>query len=443
MKNSIKIVSFAALFLGLGSCKTDLIQKEVSSGSANFKRYVAVGNSLTAGFADGGLSKNGQMNSYPVMLAEQFKMAGGGDFKVPYLTEGNGNDGNNNPSLVLGYVLPCNSTTPSLAPVYPLGGASALNNVSAQGPFNLVGVPGARAIDANFGLYSALNPYLTRYCLSPGVSTMVSEAMRINATFFTVWLGSNDALLYATGGAVPPVNILSPTLTDTVAFRTAIHAVVDSLTKNGAKGLIANVPDVTSIPYFTTIPWNGVTLTQGKADTLNSIYIGAGLTQIFWKAGANGFVITDSTAPGAMRQATAADLILLVTPGDSLRCGQWGVNPAKPLSDRYVLDESEKNTIQQHIQAYNQAIYSVAMSKGLAFADMNAFLKSFKSGMMYNGIAMNASFISGGAFSLDGVHPNPRGYALIANQLIQAINAKYGSTIPMVDATKYQGIIFP
>ena len=56
---------------------------------------------------------------------------------------------------------------------------------------------------------------------------------------------------------------------------------------------------------------------------------------------------------------------------------------------------------------------------------------------------MDAAFITGGAFSLDGVHPNGRGYALIANEFIKAINAKFGSTIPYVDVTAHPGIIFP
>lgn len=62
---------------------------------------------------------------------------------------------------------------------------------------------------------------------------------------------------------------------------------------------------------------------------------------------------------------------------------------------------------------------------------------------MYNGIGFNTSYVSGGAFSLDGVHPNPRGYALIANEYIKAINAKYGSSVPEVDVTRYTGIVFP
>jgi hypothetical protein len=64
-------------------------------------------------------------------------------------------------------------------------------------------------------------------------------------------------------------------------------------------------------------------------------------------------------------------------------------------------------------------------------------------GISYDGISLNAQFVTGGAFSLDGIHLNPIGNALLANQFIQAINTTYGSTIPQVDATKYRGILFP
>ncbi len=443
MRKLILVCIFFSFILGLQSCKTNLKESDIAAGTANFSRYVAVGNSLTSGFADGALSRSGQENSYPNMLAMQFKLAGGGNFSIPYLNEGGGNDGSDNPGRILGFVLPCNSTTPSLSPVLDPKGSTALDNVAASGPFNMVGVPGARAIDANFGLYSLLNPFLNRFCLTPAVSTILSEAMRINATFFTLWLGNNDVLSYSLAGAVPPVNILSASLSDTVQFRSAIQTMLDSLTKNGAKGAIANVPDVTSVPYFTTIPWNGVVLTQGKADTLNALFAANGLGSITWQAGANGFLIVDSTAPPFMRHASVSDLILLSTPGDSLKCGQWGVSPAKPLKDAYVLDQAEIATINLYTAKYNASISSLASTYNVALVDMNAYLKTVKSGLVFNGISLSAVFVSGGAFSLDGVHPNPRGYALVANEFLRSINAKYKASIPLVDVSKYPGVIFP
>ena len=73
------------------------------------------------------------------------------------------------------------------------------------------------------------------------------------------------------------------------------------------------------------------------------------------------------------------------------------------------------------------------------FLNISAVAQTFT----YNGINLSTTFVSGGAFSLDGVHLTPIGNALLANEFIKAINTTYGSTLPMVDATKYSGVKFP
>ena len=66
-----------------------------------------------------------------------------------------------------------------------------------------------------------------------------------------------------------------------------------------------------------------------------------------------------------------------------------------------------------------------------------------KSGISWNGVRYTATFVTGGTFSLDGVHLTGRGYAVVANEFIKAINMKYKSTLPQVDPNKYSGITFP
>jgi lysophospholipase L1-like esterase len=65
------------------------------------------------------------------------------------------------------------------------------------------------------------------------------------------------------------------------------------------------------------------------------------------------------------------------------------------------------------------------------------------SGITFSGIDYTTKFVTGSAFSLDGVHLTPRGYALVANKIIKTINEKYKSTIPAVDVNKYSGVLFP
>jgi len=100
--------------------------------------------------------------------------------------------------------------------------------------------------------------------------------------------------------------------------------------------------------------------------------------------------------------------------------------------------------VQGRTTALNTIITNVANSKGLAVFDANTFFNGVaRSGLVVNAVNNTAAFVTGNLFSLDGVHPTPRGYAVVANEMIKAINAKYGSAVPGVDATKYRGVRFP
>ena len=99
--------------------------------------------------------------------------------------------------------------------------------------------------------------------------------------------------------------------------------------------------------------------------------------------------------------------------------------------------------MRSRVDQYNVIIKGTAAAQNLACADMNAHLKTFASGMVFDGIKVSTTFVTGGLFSTDGVHLNPRGCAITANYFLQAINAKYGSNIPQANVTNYSGLIFP
>jgi len=450
MKRIIYITIVCVFLSSLYSCKPNLEGFIPTAGEADFSNYVAIGNSLTAGYADGALTREGQTNSFSQMLATQFSVVGGGEFKVPFLPEGTaGNDGSGGTRSVLRNVMNCQGFS-NVGPVTVLGPAVSLASVSGQGPFNALGIPGARAVDAVTDIYSSLNPFLGRIAQIPGGTSILKEALRAKPTFFSLWLGSNDVLGFATGGGVGAVDPAFPfpgDLTNPAQLGAVLTATVDSLVnKAGAQGVIANIPDVTSVPFFTTIPWNGVVLTQGAADTLNLLYTQVGHPNIRWKAGANPYIIEDTTVINGtlrIRQARPNELILLTTPGDSIRCAQWGISPFKALGDVYVLDDKELADIQAHTNAYNTIISNIASTYDIALADMNSYMKEFNKGIVYNGANFSRDYISGGVFSLDAVHPNPRGYALVANRFIEAINRKYKATVPTVDVNSFEGVIFP
>lgn len=455
----------------------------VSAGTADFSKYVSLGNSLTAGYSDGALFKRGQEGSYTNLLAQQFAQVGGGEFKIPFCGDDNLGGLLLGGTPIQGTRLFFNGSAPVSVPGTPV---TEITN-QLTGPFNNMGVPGAKSYHlaapgygnvAGVALGQA-NPYFVRFASSPSTS-IIADAAAQNATFFSLWIGNNDVLGYATSGGagvnqlgnINPATYGANDITDPGVFANVYSGLVDAMTANGAKGVVANIPYVTTIPFFTTVPYNPVPLDAATATQLNAGYaayngglsaaLNAGLISaeekakrtITFQAGNNAVVIVDSylTSLAALglpsyRQATSADLMVL--PSRSFIGSTVGGNPQQingvsvPLADNWVLSKDEIAEIKVAVDAYNASIKSIAEAKGLAFVDANAVMSQvFNGGIRYGNYHLTAGYVTGGAFSLDGVHPSARGYALIANKFAEAINAKYGSTFKPLDLAEYP-IQFP
>lgn len=450
MKTYLKYFIVVLFSVGLLTACTDRDETYTpSKGSADFSNYVAFGNSLTAGYADNALYYDGQVVSFPNLLAEQLEQVGGGDFTQPLVdpsSVGIGSDGN--ARLILGVV----NGELSPVPAAPQGDMSIFTtSVAGDGPFNNMGVPGATVTTAIFPGYGNpangqgnFNPFFTRMTTDPANASMLSDAIAQQPSFFTSFIGNNDVLGYATsGGAGAPITPMEGA--PGVGFSASYDAVTEAFLATGAKGAVANIPDVTSTPFFTTVPYNGLVLQdQAQVDALNAAYeplIGMGLVAPF-ELGPNGFIIEDENIPQVgMRQIQEGELILLSVPQDQLAAG---LGSQTPIPDQYVLTADELTEIKTATENFNQKIKSVAQTHDLAFVDVNAFMnKASNQGIMVNGREITTEFVTGGAFSLDGVHLTPIGNVLVANEFIKAINNTYDAQIPQVDPTIYGGVVFP
>lgn len=449
-----KSILVALTVSAIVSCKPSLDTPSPSKGSIDVSKYVAIGNSITSGFADAALYYDGQMVSYPNLLAEQFRAIGGGNFVQPLMPVNSVGIGSSvNARLILkDNVVDCQGVA-GLSPV-PLASLGDINglvtSIASKGPFNNMGVPGAKAITVVYPGYgdpsslNGYNPFFTRMLSASEYSTasMLGKAAAQNPTFFSLFIGNNDVLGYALAGGAS--DAISPSAGPPgVGFDASIDLIINTMTTLNAsgeipKGIIGSIPDVTNIPHFTTIPYNGLTLSAAQAAQLSAAYAPLGIS---FTEGNNAFIIADPSVPGGIRKMKSTELVLLSTPQDSLKCK--GLGSSIPLGNLHVLTETEISNIQNAVIAYNAKLKSVADAKGLAYVDVNAFMAQCKKGIAYNGITVNAAFVSGGAFSLDGVHLTPRGNALLANEFIKAINSKYGSSILQIDATKYNGVSFP
>jgi len=476
MIKNIKWILIASI--GIVSCSQDEIDTSgvepevaVSAGTADFSKYVALGNSITAGYTDNALFKSGQMNAYPKLMAEQFATVGGGEFKVPYMNDNVGGllfGGMPNPRF--GPRLVFTGTTS-----IPLPGGVSTTEVFGPpltGGFNNMGVPGAKSfhllapgygdVQGLAALPATANPYFVRFA-SSATASVLSDAMAQSPTFFSLWIGNNDVLGYATTGGdgsdpITPVNGLPG-----VGFDGTYGALINTLTSAGAKGVVANIPDVASVPFFRTIPYNAITLTEAQVTALNAAYatyngglVAAGPAisdterarrTINFVVGKNAPVIVDeylTNLSGAgipsYRQATSEDYLVLLSQGASTQAHLLAGNGTQfPLQDRWVLSKGEVDEIRAATAAYNTIIKNLADAKGLAFVDASAVLNQLASGGILSGTYhFSNQYVQGGAFGLDGVHLTARANSYVANKFLEAIEKTYGASFK-----KYKPQDFP
>ncbi len=439
LKNTHLLVILAILSITF-SCKPKETEVEFSAGDVDATRFVSIGGLSTSGFMDDALYAEGQENSLGAILSEQFKLIGGGNFNqalMPVSSDGNNVLGFSR--YVLNFKTDCLGVT-SLSPVRAASSGDvagfSINNYSASVPFHNFGIPYLKS--TQFNSPSVSNPYYDRMASNPGSSTVKDDILLCNPTFFSLFTGMDEVLEYAKNGA--SMGSLTPVYGAAgIGFIGSVNDLLLDLTSNGARGVISNIPDVTTAPFFTTIPFDGLTLDAEKAQTLNDIYNPIG---IFFQVGKNAFMIEDPAAGAfGVRQMVEGELILLSVPLDSLKCNKMG--SVFPFRNEFILTNAELTEIRNTITEYNAALVNLGINYNLALVDSYTFFNQLKTGIVYNGIAINAKFVSGGAYSLDGLTLNPRGNALLANEFITSINQKYKSTIPKIDATKYRGVIFP
>ncbi|WP_334056203.1 G-D-S-L family lipolytic protein [Polaribacter sp. P097] len=487
MKN-YKYISLFLLSLGLISCDVNneldeiqaepVEQVELNTNGLDFSSYVSVGASFTAGFTDNALFIAAQENSFPNILAGKF----GTNFAQPLMNDNIGGllfAGN----VIQGPRLFFDGAGPAGLPATP----STEVTSALSGGFNNYGVPGAKSfhfVASGYGNVQGVpvglaNPYFARMASSAS-ATVLGDAMAQSPTFFTLSeIGGNDVLGYALSGGtgVDQTGNFDPTtyggsdITDPNVFAQVFTTMVSTLTSGGAKGVVANVPYITNLAHFTTVPHNPIPLDAGTAAAVNGAYApyNAGIQQAFgalvqlglmtqemaaaeiakrtisFSAGLNAVVIIDEDLTDLealnpafaglkqFRQATADDLLVLTSssfigtladPNNPLSVNGVGV----ALADQWVVTPEEQLAIKTATDAYNATIEATASANpNVALVDFKAVLEEASMGIMFDDYTLTTSLVTGGLISLDGVHLTARGYALMANKIMAAMDADFGT----------------
>jgi hypothetical protein len=279
MKSHYVFWLYATLVLSVTACKKDKDTNKIIAGTASFSRYIAVGNSITSGYANGGLYLAGQQVAFPNLLSGQMKLAGGGAFTSPLFSTDQANG-----SGYLKLTALAADGTPTITPVTDksaVRGQTTISGVNVtlytkySGDLNNYGVPGIKLADVTNPVYGNFNGFYER--LLPGNAGTNSTAYLDFVTtkpftFFSCWLGNNDVLGWATSSGTSATD----PLTDKATFTTIYNTTVTALTKTGAKGFVATVPDITVLPFFHVITVPALVAAAQKASPLfTTLYIQA------------------------------------------------------------------------------------------------------------------------------------------------------------------------
>jgi hypothetical protein len=384
-------------------------KSDVDLGNADLSSFVAIGNSLTAGVADGALYEDSQKNSFPNLIAKSAEIS---NFEQP-LMSGNGysfkeEDGRLSLNI---FVDP---------PSIDFLEAGTEKNRNLNRAYNNLGIPLIRANQVNAIKTSAEandNHFVDKILRNSG-RTQIEEALSLDPTLLTLWVGNNDVLEAASLGLADP----NFPYTDPDDFETHFTSIVNELT-NGtdAPVLVANIFDLTDLPYFTSLP--------------SSVKFGGNDVYLFGEC------------EDGVRQLTDDDLVLFWALPDYLNYITSGsITQATALNDTLILDTEEKVQIQNTIKDYNEIIETIANSNNqLYLVDIYSIFKNIADDgytiddvkytndlIFFNEQGLNLNLVNT-LFSYDGLHPNRYGYICIANSFIEKINSTFNASIPLAE----------
>ncbi len=426
-KNIFRSVSLATALVFLAA---------VPAAAQTFDQYAALGDSLTAGWQSGCLVQRNQVNSFPAVLARTLHVP---DFQLPLVQETALTSPPGTACLGAVFIPP---STVTVAPVSQMG---APLNAQLPRPYNDLGIPGVQVQelltlthgDPDGSSLEKLSALILRNVTgSPFDGTnAVQQADALigpatGDTLVTLWIGNNNTLGASTSGIV----VDGVTLISQAEFESSFQAILANLLPS-TRLVVANLPDVTSIPFSTTIPPVLV-----NPATRQPVVINGALVPLLGP-GDSAYPCTPvppdqgcGLPPGSLVNLPASSLlgqgvgIPVAAGGTGLPLPHGYIDATGPHAG-VVLYPDEVALLEQRTAEYNSVIASSA--SGATLVDTNARFNEIKAeGFEIGGITLTTSFLTGGIFSYDGVHPSTIGYTIVADEFIKAMNAQGTVTYP-------------
>lgn len=363
-----------------------------------FTSYVALGNSITAGYQSGGINDSTQRESYANLLAQLM----GTRFVMPLFSEPG-----------------CPAPLDNFLTQHRVGGAAdtvcALRSTGQDdGVINDVAVPGANVADL-IDVAGTHGNALTTFIL--GGKTQVQRALDARPTFVSVWIGNNDVLGAALSGMLQKTPGVSAGLTDPAEFVKSYAKVIGGLqaapTLQG--GVLVGAVNAAAAPIF----FPGRALNDPRV--IGAIDVATG------KA-----VVVDASCTPTTQALINFQLVAAIAAGAQpaeIACAPTGNGL---VGDLYVLDDNELVTLGTTVAQYNAYIQAKADSLGWAYFDPNPALLQLRADTSVVPAFPRLDQPGkpfGDYVSVDGVHPGGAAHQLLASLIAQAIDAKYGTHI--------------
>jgi lysophospholipase L1-like esterase len=397
-------VAAISAVMALAACSSEKKLLGPTLAGDLFRSYVALGNSITAGYQSSGINDSTQRQSYAFLLASRM----GTQYHYAALAKP-------------GCPAPVNNFNTQARPAGP---PCALRiSTSITDILNNVAVPGASSYDPTAVNGTPFSNALTTFIL--GGKTQVARALDARPTFVSIGIVGNDYLSFAVqDGRTAALAGITPAATFATNYDKTIAE------------LLAGAPDVKGVIMANVLPTAVPILFPAAAMSNATFKAGfdaqAGVTTtldpscVAGGAGANSLI---NTFLAHQIRAGAHPPIVACVPG-----GASGALPA-PIGDILILDPGEQTTINTIVNGYNTYLQTKANAIGFAYYDPNTLLNTLKAaGTVIRSTPNYASATAafGTGMSLDGVHPSAAVHRLLANDLIALINTKYGTTLTPV-----------
>lgn len=462
--------------------------------NADLSSITFVGGSRLAGLEDGAFSQRSVSFSIPHMILTSGEFSNNVTEVIPFSNSLNGfniyeniNLNNDQGKYIASFTQP---DTTSFKRFITVGESLNYSNANSSNLRNF-SFPKAGLLDLTEA--NSSNPFINAFF--PNITSALIDEIEANSpSFLVIDAGMQDIVNFALNGAEGNTEVNDPNtfqmgdlLTES-AFKSKLEELTNTLLNqsNETKGILMNIPDILNFPMFIKLsfdltPYIGNNNTflreiRDKAEDYNELLAEfyaqnptipfseqrplldfAADKRFNW-----GIIVIDNDLDEVVvngnqidkiRQAQRDEYILLRRENE-LRNG-YGSFANDPVPANGFISNREAELIRTRIQAYNTVLAEIAANSNgrLAIANtselfnelftgFDRFLGNPAEGIVFDGVLLEPLISEFGIFSVDGINLNPIGNVLIANIIIDALNANFDGSIKRLNPNQVPGTNF-